>query len=287
VPLTRIAVQDHAMSPVFVGAGRAVLAAVLAALVLTATRTPVPSPAQWRRIAVVAAGVVLGFPMMTTYALSTASASHGAVMIALLPAATALVAVARAREHPPRRFWVTAALGALATVSFGLIHGGSGTIRASDLLLLGAVAAAAVGYAEGGLLAKEIGAWQTISWALVFASPIMTALTVWSVAGQPPSASATQWASFLYLGAVSMFLAFFAWYHGLAIGPITRVSQIQLTQPVLSIAWAALLLHETLTWTTILGGAVVVGCALAAVRSRSSHPSSPSSFAAFPRTPRR
>ncbi|MFZ2242261.1 MAG: EamA family transporter, partial [Gordonia amarae] len=95
VPLTRVVVQYDAMSPLFVGAGRAVLAAVLATLALMATKTPIPTLAQWLRIAVVAGGVVLGFPLMTTFALSTASASHGAVVIALLPAATALVAVAR------------------------------------------------------------------------------------------------------------------------------------------------------------------------------------------------
>ncbi|MBD0024049.1 EamA family transporter [Gordonia pseudamarae] len=272
VPLTRIAVRHDAMSPLFVGAGRAVLAATLAALLLAVTRTPIPSPGQWRRIAVVAAGVVLGFPLMTTFALSTASAGHGAVVIALLPAVTALVAVARTREHPPRRFWVCAALGAGATVAFAVAHAGAGSPGTSDLLLLGAVIAAAVGYAEGGLLATRIGAWQTISWALVLASPVMVSLTAWSALDHPPSAAPTEWAAFGYLGAVSMFLGFFAWYRGLAIGPMTRVSQIQLVQPVLSIAWAAVLLGEHLTWGTTVGAIAIIGFALAAVRARTSPP---------------
>lgn len=268
VPLTRVVVQYDAMSPLFVGAGRAVLAAALATLALIATKTPIPTLTQWRRIAVVAGGVVLGFPLMTTFALSTASASHGAVVIALLPAATALVAVARTHERPRRRFWACATLGTVATVVFAVAHGGAGNLRDADMLLLGAVIAAAVGYAEGGLLAKDIGAWQTISWALVLASPVMVTLTVWSVADQPPAASVTEWTAFCYLGAVSMFLGFFAWYRGLAIGPMTRVSQIQLVQPVLSLAWAALLLGENLSWATALGALVVIGFALAAVRAR-------------------
>lgn len=96
----------------------------------------------------------------------------------------------------------------------------------------------------------------------------MVALTALSVATGPPVAGPTEWASFAYLAAVSMFLGFFAWYRGLAVGPMAQVSQTQLTQPVLSILWAALLLHERLTWPTVLGGGAVVVCALSAVRSR-------------------
>jgi drug/metabolite transporter (DMT)-like permease len=130
------------------------------------------------------------------------------------------------------------------------------------------VLAAAVGYAEGGLLARELGPWQTVSWALVLCSPLMVALTVVSAAQQPPSGTPVQWAAFAYLGVVSMFLGYFAWYHGLALGPMAQVSQVQLVQPVLSLCWAGLLLGERLTWTTIAGGLVVVLCAGTAVRAR-------------------
>jgi drug/metabolite transporter (DMT)-like permease len=85
---------------------------------------------------------------------------------------------------------------------------------------------------------------------------------------QPPAATPAQWASLGYLGVVSMFLGFFAWYRGLAIGPMAQVSQVQLVQPVLSILWAALLLGEEMTWPTILGGGAVIVCAGIAVRIR-------------------
>ena len=136
------------------------------------------------------------------------------------------------------------------------------------MLLLGAVAAAAIGYAEGGLLARELGAWQTISWALVLAFPVMGALTLASVYQQPPAGTPVQWAAFAYLGVISMFLGFFAWYRGLGLGPMAQISQIQLAQPVLSILWAGLLLGEHLTPTTIVGGLAVILCAGAAVRVR-------------------
>ncbi|BCW04088.1 membrane protein [Arthrobacter sp. NtRootA1] len=274
VPFTRVAVEG--LSPLFIGAGRAVVAAGLAALALGLTRQRSPQGFQWVRLAVVASGIVAGFPLLTTFALTSTTASHGAIVIALLPAATATVAVIRGRERPRLLFWVLTAVGVIAALVFALVQsGGFGQLHWADLLLLGAVIAAAIGYAEGGLLARELGPWQTISWALVVASPAMLLLTLLSLGSTVPSATPSQWLSFAYLGVVSMFLGFFAWYHGLAIGPMAQVSQIQLVQPIMTIAWASLLLGESMTWTTAIGGLAVILCAGAAVRVRLNPPSNP------------
>ncbi|MFF8830115.1 DMT family transporter [Streptomyces sp. NPDC015131] len=276
VPFTKAAVAGGGMSPLFVGAGRAVIAAVLAALALAATRQRLPRGAQWARLAVVAGGVVAGFPLLTSYALSTASAGHSAVVIALLPAATAVLAVLRGRERPPVPFWVAAGVGAVAAVCFASVRGGGlGAPGWPDLLLIAAVLAAGLGYAEGGLLARELGAWQTISWALVLSAPVMAALAGLAVWQSPPTGTPVQWAAFGYLGVVSMFLGFFAWYRGLAIGPMARVSQIQLVQPVLTIGWAALFLGERITWPTLLGGLAVIASAGLAVRARTGGTAAP------------
>jgi drug/metabolite transporter (DMT)-like permease len=269
VIFTRVALGG--LSPLFIGAGRAVVAAALAATALIVTRQKLPQGFQWLRLGVVAAGVVAGFPLLTSYALTTVPATHGAVVIALLPAATAVAAVVRCRERPPLPFWTAAGVGAVAAVVFAMVHGGGvGQLHWPDLLLFGAVVAAAIGYAEGGLLARELGAWQTVSWALVVAAPVMAILTVLALVEEPQHADATAWAAFGYLAAVSMYLGFFAWYRGLAIGPMAQVSQVQLVQPVLTISWAALLLHERITWVTALGGAAVIACAGLAVRMRRS-----------------
>ncbi|MDA1361833.1 DMT family transporter [Glycomyces luteolus] len=267
LPFTRIAVAG--LSPLFIGSGRAVIAAGLAAVALAATRQRFPSAAQWGRLAIVAGGVVVGFPMLTSYALTTSTAGRGAVVVALLPAATAIMVVLRVKERPARSFWTFAGLGAVAAVCFAALQGGGfGSLGVSDLLFFGAVAAAAIGYAEGGLLSRELGAWQTVSWALILAAPVMIALGGIAIAQEPPSATAVQWLAFAYLAAVSMYLGFFAWYRGLAIGPMAQVSQVQLTQPVMTIAWAALLLGEPLTWSTVAGGLAVIACAALAVRAR-------------------
>ncbi len=267
VPFTRVAVGG--LSPLFIGSGRAVLAAILAIAALTLTRQRLPRGVQWVRLAVVAGGVVVGFPLLTSFALASVPASHGAVVIALLPAATAVMAVIRGRERPPRSFWIMAATGAVVTIAFASLQGGGiGEVGWADLLLFGAVIAAAIGYTEGGLLARELGAWQTVSFALVVAAPVMLVLTAVAWAQHPPAATGVQWAAFAYLGVVSMFLGFFAWYRGLAIGPLAQVSQVQLVQPVLSIGWAAVILHEQLTVATAVGGLAVVVCAGVAVRLR-------------------
>lgn len=265
VIFTRVAVAQ--LDPLFVGAGRAVVAAAIAGVVLAVTRSQRPTPARAARLAVVGGGVVLGFPLLTSFALTSAPASHGAVVIAVLPAATAVAAVVRTRERPGRGFWIAAAVGAVVAVGFALA-GGSGGLHASDLLLLGAVVAAAIGYAEGGVLSRELGAWQTISWALVLSSPVMIGLTVFSATQAPVTADPAAWAAFGYLAVVSMFLGFVAWYRGLAVGPMARVSQLQLAQPVLSLVWAALVLGERLTVVTVVGGLAVIACAAVAVTIR-------------------
>ncbi|MGC4961722.1 DMT family transporter [Gordonia sp. DT101] len=272
VPFTRVAVAG--LDPLFIGCGRAVVAAGLAAIALALGRARLPTTRQLMRLLPVSIGVVAGFPILTSLALRDVGAGHSAVVIGVLPAVTAVVVAVRTRERPSRRFWVGATLGVVATGAFTLAgHGALGTAGVSDLYLLGAVALAAIGYAQGGLMSRELGAWQTICWALLLASPVMLVATVIVSDGRLPHATTGQWATFAYLSAVSMFLGFFAWYRGLAIGPMTTVSQIQLVQPVLTVTWAVLLLGERLTVSLVIGGAAVIGCATFTVRSRVVAPS--------------
>lgn len=175
----------------------------------------------------------------------------------------------RTRERPAKAFWAIAGVGAGTAIGFASVSsGGLGQLHGADVLRLVAVAAAALGHAEGGLLARELGAWQTISWALVLASPVMAVLILASVLQEVPAGTLVQRAAFAYLGVISMFLGFFAWYRGLGLGPMAQVSQIQLAQPVLSILWAGLLLGEHLTPATIVGGLAVILCAGMAIRVR-------------------
>lgn len=268
LPMTKLAL--HGFPPLFLGAGRAVVAAVIAAVVLLVTRSALPQGMQWFRLTVVALGVVVGFPFFTSFALQYVPASHGAVMIGLLPAATAVVAVIRGKERPSVVFWIAAVLGAVAVGVFAVLTSGTASGPAlGDLFLVGAVILAAIGYGEGGLLSREIGSWQTISWALVVALPVMVPLAWGSVAGLDwPAVPGWAWLGFAYISVISMYLGFFAWYRGLAIGPMASVSQIQLLQPVLTIVWSALFFGEIVGPSVWIAAAVVIACAGIAVRAR-------------------
>lgn len=245
LPATKLAVV--AFDPLFVGLGRAVVAACLAAPLLYFTRQKIPTRAQIKSLFIVMLGVIIGFPLLTAWAMQTAPASHGAVVVGLLPLATALAGAWRAHERPTLVFWCASVVGSATVVGYALLNGG-GSFHAADFILLAAVAAAALGYAEGGRLAREIGGWQVICWALVLSVPIIiapTAFGAWKTGLEGfANAPASAWVGFAYVALVSQFLGFFAWYQGLALGGVARVGQIQLLQPFMTLGFSALLLGE-------------------------------------------
>ncbi|PTA47436.1 DMT family transporter [Micromonospora sp. RP3T] len=267
LPATRVAV--HTLDPWFVAFGRAVGAALLAAAYLRLTRAPRPTPGQWRRLAVVALGVVVGFPLFTSLALTTQTSAHGAVVVTVLPAMTAVFAVLRAGERPPPLFWLASAAGLALVLAF-LATGGSmrGTLSLADLFLLAAVVLCGLGYAEGGVLARQLGGARTICWALLLSLPVTIPVTAVAAAAHPPRDGAAGWTAFGYLTLVSMFLGFFAWYAGLARGGIAKVGQIQLVQPVLTLLWSALLLGEAITPATVAVAGAVLACVVLIQRTR-------------------
>jgi drug/metabolite transporter (DMT)-like permease len=288
LPATKVAVAT--LDPGFVAFGRAVGAGLLAVAYLRATRASRPTRAQWRRLALVALGVVFGFPLLTSLALTDETSAHGAVVIALLPTATAVCAVIRAREHPPLLFWAAAGAG-LVAVLFFLVASGTlaGDVRPADAYLLAAVAVCALAYAEGGALARELGGARTICWALVGSLPLTVPAGVVVAALRPPHATATSWLGFAYVTLVSMFLGFFAWYAGMARGGIARVGQLQLAQPILTLVWSALLLGEHVSPFAAAVAALVLVCVAATQRARGTAvaPSRPGAPPPAPRGARR
>ena len=265
VVATRFAVRE--LDPTFIALGRALVAAALAACVLWARRAPWPRRDQWRRIALVAAGVVLGFPWLITLALRTMPAAHGAVIVGLLPMATSVLAVIRAGERPSPAFWMASGAGLLGILVFASTRGAHGLGQA-DLLALAAVVLGGIGYCEGGLLAREMPAAHVICWALVLSAPFLVPPVAWVVARTGVTAGAAAWAGFTYVAVLSMFLGFFAFYRGMSEAGIARVSQIQLAQPICSLVWSALFLGERIDASTALAALFVVGCVLVTSRTR-------------------
>jgi drug/metabolite transporter (DMT)-like permease len=257
LPATRVAVLG--LDPLFLTAGRAAGAGILAALLLAVMRQKRPSRADVGPLLVVAGGVVLGFPLLTALALQSVPSAHAIVFVGLLPLVTALFAVMRAAEKPRARFWLWAMAGSAAVCLYALWHS-TGGFAAPDLLMLAAIVACALGYAEGSRLSQRIGSWQTICWALVLSLPVSLPATL---AYRPESTAGVAlpaWLGFAYVTLFSMFIGFFFWYRGLALGGIARVSQIQLFQPFLGLALAALVLGETVSPDIALVALVIGIC---------------------------
>jgi drug/metabolite transporter (DMT)-like permease len=255
LPATRLAVAE--LDPITVGLGRSVVAGVLAIIVLLATKTPAPERRHWRGLLVVSAGVVFGFPLFSAWAMQSVPASHGAVVVGILPLATAIVGALRFGERQPPLFWIAGGLGSLAVVIFSAGRGG-GHIHAADTALFLAMILAAFGYAEGGRMSRELGGWRVICWALVISLPVLVPVVGMTAWRHGLHASPAAWLGFGYVSCFSMFLGFFAWYHGLALGGIARVGQVQLLQPIMTMLASAWLLGEQVAPSAGITALVVI-----------------------------
>ena len=258
LPMTRLAVgaaSDPQLSPLFVSSGRAALAGLLSIIVLAVARARRPRRDEWLAYAVSAAGTVIGFPLFLGLALRDVEAMHAAVITGVLPLATALAAAVYFRQRPSSGFWLCAVGGCALVVAFA-VHQGGGRLSAADGLLAIAVASAAVGYVAGARLAARLPAEVVICWVLVLSLPFTLPLMLASwPAGSVRTAA---WGGFAYVTLFSMWIGFFAWYRGLALGGTVRVSQVQLMQPFLSLLFAVPILGERLDATTVAFSIAVI-----------------------------
>jgi drug/metabolite transporter (DMT)-like permease len=268
LPMTRLATGTQAapqLSPWFVTLGRAALAGVLSVVFLLATRSPRPQRVHWKPLGMAVLGNAIGYPLLLAYALRVVSASHAAVITALLPLVTAACAAWVLHQRARLGFWLCAIAGSALVVAFSLLragsHGGGFGFEWADVLLVGAVVAASLGYIYGAQVTPALGAERVICWVCVMALPVTLPGTLLLWPEQPVAASA--WVGFVYVGVFSMWMGFFAWYRGLAMGGALRVSQTQLLQPFLSILAAVPLLGEPLDVVTLGFAAAVVATVVA------------------------
>ena len=261
LPMSRLAVgtpEAPQMSGIFLASGRAVIAAVLSAIFLLATRAPWPRRADWLPLGVVALGVVFGFPLFTSIAMRHVEAVHASVIVGVLPLATALVGAWLHRQRPSGGFWLCAGLGTALVVAFAYVRSGQAGLQLApaDLLLLAGMACAAVGYGFGARLSQHMRPDYVICWALLISLPLNLPLAAMEY---PLNAIKIEaWLAFAYVAVFSMWLGFFAWYRGLALGGTVRVSQVQLLQPFLSMLFAIPLLGESLDLLTAGFGLAVM-----------------------------
>jgi drug/metabolite transporter (DMT)-like permease len=206
-------------------------------------------------------GIVVCFPYLMTLAMAKGSSSHGGIILGFMPLLTTIVGVVKFKERPSKGFWIASLLGTSVVLIYALIQG-SGTLSYMDFLLLAATIFSALGYAEGGELSRIMSPKMVISWALVISLPINGLVTYLTFQPEYLSVDIQYWSSFLFLGLFSMYIAFFFWYEGLSIGGISRVSQVQLLQPFITLVCANLILSERLELINFVFAALVVSSVL-------------------------
>ena len=255
LPMTRIAVTQ--MSPVFVSFGRAAIAGLLAIFVLIYQRAARPKGSDWGWLLGTIIGVVFGFPLFSSIAMKTVAAAHGAIITGLLPLATIVAGTLLIGERPSVKFWIWALLGSTLVVYFALLRGGGQPVS-GDWAMVAAILLGALGYACGGNLSKKLGGIQTICWALVLSLPVNLVVTALTWEPQYLQADPITWIGLGYVSIFSMFIGFFFWYAGLALGGIAKIGQVQLIQPFLTVTFATLINREPLEITTMLFALAVI-----------------------------
>ncbi|HEY2830924.1 MAG TPA: DMT family transporter [Sporichthyaceae bacterium] len=264
-PATRAA--EPAFGVVTVVTARAAAAGVLAAVLLAMRHEPHPPREATGQIAVVAVGATFAFPLLTTLALRDVDSTHAAAMAGLIPAITAGLAVLRAGERPDRRYWPATGVGLAAVLCFAAVQG-AGRPTPADGYLLGAMLAAGISYTEGAILARRHGGWRVICWAVLLVLPLSLPLTALSLAlRRPEHVTSGAVAGLAYVGAISMWGGFFAWYAGLARGGLARVGRLQLAQPVLTMIWSAAFFGEAVQPAAVLTALVVLGAVVMGKRA--------------------
>ena len=251
LPMTRLAVgpaQDPQLDPIFVTAGRAAIAGVLSIVYLYWRRARLPERKHWPALIGSALGTVLGFPLFISLALREVHATHAAVVTGVLPLAVALVGALYFRQRPSVGFWVCAVAGCALVLAYAVLQGG-GVLTLADLLLLAAVISAALGYLGGAQVSAHRPAPEVICWVLVISLPFTAPVTLTNLPQAPIQWQS--WGALAYLALFSMWIGFFAWYRGLALGGMVRVSQVQLVLPFLALLFAVPILGEELEASTL------------------------------------
>ncbi|SDN62141.1 DMT family transporter [Afipia sp. GAS231] len=265
LPATRIAVS--AIDPIALTSLRTVIAGLCSLTLLIVLRRPLPPRALWPQLVITTLCVAVLFPLLMSMGMQTVDASHGGVVLGILPIATALVAVTITHERPRPLFWIASVAGAALVIAFALRQGG-GALSSGDLLLFAAVAVSAVGYAFSGRLTSQMPGWEVISWVLVIALPVSIPAAALTMPADITHIAPKPWLALLYVALFSQWIGFFAWNAGMAMGGIARVSQIQLLQPFVTFALASWFAGETITLQILLFASAVVATVAISTRTR-------------------
>jgi drug/metabolite transporter (DMT)-like permease len=256
LPMARLALSE--LDPIYVGMGRAFVAAILAGIYLLVKRVPFPQKKFIGPLLIVSFGISISFPLLSSYALQHVPATHASIVVGLLPLATAYWASLMRDEKPSLSFWVYSLFGCAAVVGYSLYRSG-GILHQADILLLISVFLGGMGYAYGAVTTRSLGGVQVMCWGLVFSLPVQALFVIPKLLhGGFPTASPKVWVAMTCLIFLSQLFGMMLWYKALSMGSIAKLSQIQLLQPFLTIILAALFFGERVDVVTCLAAIAVV-----------------------------
>ena len=254
LPATRASVLY--LDPWFVTAARAAIGGAIS-LVLLGVRRPPLRLTHVPRLVLIALCLVIGFPLAAAIATVTVPSAHGGVILALMPLTTAIAAVPLAGERPSPFFWILTVIGAALVAAFAL-RDGSVAVVTGDIFLVLAVTMTGVGYTLSGTMARIMPGWQVIAWALVITLPPAAVATWLLWPDDAATVPLSAWIALIYSGVITQFVGYAIWNMALAAGGVARVGQLQLVQPFVTMAIAAVFLGETVDFAMIAFAVAVV-----------------------------
>lgn len=259
LPFTRLAVAD--LTPWFVTMARAAAAGLIATAVIVILRRKIPDRSHWRDIFIASICLVIGFPALTAFAMQTVPASHGGVVLGILPLATAAFSALVSGERPSFLYWICAISGAILVIVFA-VRDSDLTLSTGDIYLFLAILVCGFGYVYSARLTRHMPGWEVISWAVIMALPVSVPVAFWLLPDNVSIVRPSAWLGLAYVSIMSQYVGFFAWNAGMAMGGVARVSQVQLLQTFVTLLIAAYFLGEKVDLTTYLFATAVVGVVL-------------------------
>jgi drug/metabolite transporter (DMT)-like permease len=228
---------------------------------LKGNRRSLPKPMPWGALLGMALTGIATFTIGFNYALLYGSASQGALIYALLPAAVAVAAVLFLKERMSKR---RVAGIALSIAGVGLVALGGESDRSSPQPLLGAawMVGAVLSWAAYTVFAKRLAdADQSVTIALVsiFGTLMLAPLAAIESSHMPWQAPSTQaWVSVIFLGVAASALAYIAYGYALRELEASLVGAFINLDPIVGVLTAVLFLGETLHSGQMLGGAIAL-----------------------------
>jgi drug/metabolite transporter (DMT)-like permease len=263
-----IALAKESFDPTIVGVGRIVPAGIGAVIGLKlAGQKLLPPPEARKWVAVIALGIIIGFPIFSTLAMQTIPAGDAGLIVAVGPVLTAVTALFYGHARPRNAFWIAAAIGTMGAIAFAITRSGDGVFSSGGsiwgyvLMAIAMLLSANANIAGATLVKRGFNAFYVIMWAIVMSIPVLLPITIVDLVAHPITAMPTVPAmlGFLWVSLFSIFIGHYFWNSALATIGVVKASQLQLIQPIFTMFFALWILSEPINPLTGVAAVVIIG----------------------------